>query len=136
MVVTRERELSILRRLLAFTILSTALHFTHNFVDIDRYPEALVANELIEVLIPITWPLYTALALLGYRWYARRRPWPARVALVAYGLFVMTSLLHFAGGTPRVAPFWLATIFTDALGGLALIAFVAWSVRPRLVATA
>ncbi len=133
---TRDRELVVLRGILAFTILSTALHFTHNFVEIDRYPEVLVANELIEVLIPITWPLYTALALLGYRWYARGRLRPARVALVTYGLFVMTSLLHFAGGAPDVPPFWLATIFTDALGGLAVIAFVVWSARPRAAAAA
>ena len=131
MAVTRDRDLAVLRGILAFAILSTGLHFTHNFVELDSYPEFLVSNEVIELLIPITWPLYTALALLGYRWYARGRVRPARVALVAYGLFVMTSLLHFAGGTPDVPPFWFATIFTDALGGLAVIAFVVRSARPR-----
>ncbi len=133
---TRDGQLTVLRAILAFAVLSTGLHFTHNFLEIDQYPEVIIPNAVIEVLIPITWPLYTAIALLGYRWYARGRLRPARVALVAYGLFVMTSLLHFAGGTPDVPPFWLATIFTDGLSGLAVIAFVVWSARLWAAATA
>ena len=32
-------------------------------------------------------------------------------------------------GSPDVAPFWYATIFTDALAGLAIVAFTAVSAR-------
>ena len=132
----RGRDLTILRALLAFAILSTGLHFTHNFVEIDQYPSGFVSEGLIKALIPITWPLYTGVALIGYRLYARGRLRPARVALVLYGLFAMTSLLHFTAGTPDVPPFWFATIFTDGLAGIAVIAFAAWSTRPRAAAPA
>ena len=37
-----DRRLSALRWILAFGILSTGLHFAHNFVAIDRYPDDLV----------------------------------------------------------------------------------------------
>ena len=128
---SRDRELAILRAILAFAILSTVLHFTHNFVEIDRYPPGFLGEDVIKALIPITWPLYTAIALLGYRLYAGGRLRPARIALVAYGLFAMTSLLHFAVGTPDVPAFWFATIFTDGLSGIAVIAFTVWSARAR-----
>ncbi len=126
---SREQQLSILKAILAFAILSTGLHFTHNFVEIDQYPAGFIGEDVIQAAIPITWPLYTVVALLGYRLYARGRLRPARIALVAYGLFAMTSLLHFTAGTPDVPVFWFVTIFTDGLAGLAVLAFTAWSAR-------
>jgi hypothetical protein len=34
---------------------------------------------------------------------------------------------HFTEGSPHIGAFWYATIFTDAMGGLAVIAFCVWS---------
>ena len=130
---SHDRRLPLLRAILAFAILSTGLHFTHNFVEIDRYPSGFISEDVIRTLIPITWPLYTAVAVLGYRLYASGRDRAARIALTLYGLFAMTSLLHFTAGTPDVSPFWFATIFTDGLSGMAVIGFVVWSARPRAV---
>jgi hypothetical protein len=124
-----ERRLSTLRWILAFGILSTGLHFTHNFVAIDQYPDDLVSGTVVQVAIVLFWPLFTALALYAYRLYARRRYRDAHPILLAYSFFALTTLGHFVDGKPDIAPFWFATIFTDALAGLAVLAFTISSMR-------
>lgn len=126
---TTDRRLSILRLLLGFGIISTGLHFTHNFVAIDQYPDNLVSGPAVQVAILLFWPLFTGLALYAYRLYARGRLREAHPMLIAYGFFALTTLGHFLDGSPDIAPFWFATIFTDALAGIAVLAFTVWSIR-------
>jgi hypothetical protein len=123
------RRLSVLRWVLAFGILSTGLHFTHNFVAIDQYPDDLVSGTVVQVAIVLFWPLFTGLALLAYRLYAQQRYREAHPILLAYAFFGLTTLGHFLDGKPDIAPFWFATIFTDALAGIAVLAFTVWSMR-------
>ena len=125
----RERRLAVLRWVLAFGILSTGLHFTHNFVAIDQYPDNLVSGTVVQVAILLFWPLFTGLALFAYRLYRQGRYREAHPILIAYGFFGLTTLGHFLDGKPDIAPFWFATIFTDALAGIAVLAFTARSVR-------
>jgi hypothetical protein len=124
-----DRRLSVLRWVLAFGILSTGLHFTHNFVAIDRYPDDLVSGTVVQVAIVLFWPLFTAVALYAYRLYSQGRYRDAHHLLFAYSFFALTTLGHFLDGSPDIAPFWFATIFTDALAGLAVLAFTVWSIR-------
>jgi hypothetical protein len=124
-----ERRSTALRWILGFGILSTGLHFTHNFVAIDQYPDDLVSGAAVQVAIVLFWPLFTAVALYAYRLYAQGRYREAYPLLLAYSLFALTTLGHFLDGTPDIAPFWFATIFTDALAGLAVLAFTASSMR-------
>ena len=128
------RGLPALKWILAFGIASTGLHFTHNFVEIDQYPDDLVSGEVVRVAILVAWPLFTVLALFAYRLYARGSHSLAHGALLSYSFFCLTTLGHFLDGTPDIAPFWFATIFTDALAGMAVLAFVAWSVRAPVAA--
>jgi peptidoglycan/LPS O-acetylase OafA/YrhL len=127
--VTEERRLRLLRLILGFGILSTGLHFTHNFVAIDQYPDDLVSGSVVRVAILLFWPLFTGLALYAYRLYAQGRRREAHPLLCAYAFFALTTLGHFLDGTPDIAPFWFATIFTDALAGIAVLAFTLWSMK-------
>ena len=115
--------------ILGFGILSTGLHFTHNFVAIDQYPDDLVGGTVVQVAILLFWPLFTGIALHAYRLYAQGRLREAHPLLLAYAFFALTTLGHFLDGSPDIAPFWFATIFTDALAGGAVLAFVFWSMR-------
>jgi hypothetical protein len=124
-----ESRLGILRWLLAFGFLSTGLHFTHNFVAIDQYPDDLVSGAVVQVAIVLFWPLFTAAAIYAYRLYAQGRYRDAHPFLFAYSFFCLTTLGHFVDGKPDIAPFWFATIFTDALAGLAVLAFTVSSAR-------
>jgi hypothetical protein len=121
----------VLRVLIAATIVSTAVHFTHNVVEIESYPSDPISDEVIQVAAVISWPLYTAIAIYAYRLYTRRRFKLAHPLLAAYGLFAMTSLGHFLNGVPDVPAFWLGTVFTDILGGASVLAFAISSMRSR-----
>ena len=122
--------LTVLRWLLGASIVSTALHFTHNFVAIDQYPQTDgISNTAVQVAVVVSWPLLTAVGLLGYRRYAEGRYDTAHPLLAMYALLPLASLGHYTVGNPDVAPFWYATIITDGLLGLLMLGFVAWSVR-------
>lgn len=121
--------LPLLRFIIGFGIVSTGLHFTHNFVAIDQYPDDLVSGTVVQVAILLFWPLFTGIALYAYRLYAQGRRREAHPLLLAYAFFALTTLGHFLDGTPDIAPFWFATIFTDALAGVAVLAFTLWSVK-------
>ena len=75
-----------------------------------------------------SWPLLTAIGLLGYRLYSRRRYPAAHACLTLYSLTGIATLGHFLDGSPNIPAFWYATIFTDGLAGFAVLAFTAWSV--------
>ncbi len=129
-----------LRVIIAFNLLSTSVHYTHNFVMAPSYPVVFpfVNATAYRVGIIVFWPLLTALGLWGYQLYKAgeiRRP---RIMLAAYSLLGLTTLGHFFGGNPDIPPFFYATLFTDFLAGSALLAFVAWTFRqpdPGHVAT-
>jgi len=120
----RQRSLAVLRVILAFSILSTAGHYSHNFVEMDSYPGG---GPVIQVLIVLSWPLLTAIGLYGSRLYKQGRLRDAHVHLLIYSLTGLITPLHFVYGSPDIAPFWYATIFTDFLAGAWIVAFVAWS---------
>jgi len=120
--------LKILRALLAFSIASTAVHYTHNFVAASDYPGP-VASVVVQVAIVLFWPVLTVIGLLGYRLYKQGRSYPAHVCLAVYSVTGLSTLGHFLSGTPKIPPFFFATIFTDGLAGLSILAFVVVSAR-------
>ncbi|MDX6234308.1 MAG: hypothetical protein QOH68_3405, partial [Nocardioidaceae bacterium] len=116
-------RLSLLRWILGLGILSTGIHYTHNFVAVDRYPAGAISDEAVQVAILVSWPLLTGIGLYGYRLYAQGRFGPARGCLAGYSVLGLTTLGHFLQGVPQVAPVFFATIFTDFLTGAAVLAF-------------
>jgi hypothetical protein len=126
----RESRQRLLAVLIALGILSTALHYTHNFVFVHRYPPVGSVDALVQRIgIAVAWPLCTALLLLGYRAYVRGRDRSAQVALLGYVPLGLTTPLHFLGGVPRIPAFFTATIFTDFLTSFAILGF-ALCIRP------
>ena len=120
-------RLLVLGLIIAFTMLSTALHYAHNFAQIEHYPPTeLATNHTIQIAILISWPLLTAIGLLGFWLYSRAMFPPAYACLIVYSVLGLVTLGHFTEGSPHIGPFWYATIFTDAIGGIALLAFVAF----------
>lgn len=119
-------HLVLLRALLALAIVSTAIHYGHNFSAASTYPELppIFPSALaFQIGIALTWPLLTAVALWGYREYAggdlRRAGW----AFVLYSALGVSTIGHFLGPIPDIPPFFFATIFTDFLTGAAMLAF-------------
>lgn len=132
-----QRRLTVLKTILAAGIVSTAIHYTHNFVAVNRYPGPKDLYTATRVAIVVSWPLLTWIGLTGYRRYRERRYREAHVCLVVYSLTGLVTLGHFIYGNPQIPAFFYATLFTDALTGLAMLAFVIWSantVGPRAAA--
>ena len=125
-----DRRLRLLRPIIGFLMISTALHYTHNFVQIEDYPQAsFPSNSAVQVAIVVSWPLLTAIGLWGYREYRHHRYRNAHASLLTYSVLGWFTLGHFTQGNPDIPAFWYATIFTDAIGAAALTAWVVWSSR-------
>jgi hypothetical protein len=124
----QQRRLNVLKAILAASILSTAIHYTHNFIAVDRYPGPKGSfYTVVRVAIVIGWPLLTWIGLMGYRRYSERRYREAHVCLVVYSFTGLATLGHFLYGNPQIPGFFYATLFTDAIAGLAVLAFALWS---------
>jgi hypothetical protein len=125
------QRLLLLKTILAAGILSTAIHYTHNFVEVHLYPGPHGSfDTLTRVAIVVAWPLLTGIGLLGYRRYAEHRYSEARVCLAVYSATGLATLGHFAYGSPQIPAFFYATLFTDAITGLAALAFAFFYARP------
>ena len=124
----QQRRLTVLKTILAASILSTAIHYTHNFIAVNQYPGPKGSfYTVVRVAIVVGWPLLTWIGLMGYRRYREGRYREAHVCLVVYSFTGLATMGHFLYGNPQIPAFFYATLFTDALAGLAVLAFVLWS---------
>jgi uncharacterized membrane-anchored protein len=122
-----EKGLAALRIVLAFSFISTTLHYAHNIIAVERYPQLVgISNTGTQVTVALGWVVLTVFGVLGYRRYRQRRYWPALAFLLVYSLSGLASAGHFLVGVPDVPVFWFATIFTDALAAMAIWTFVIW----------
>ena len=127
----------ILKWILGFGIVTTAVHFTHNFLAIEDYPASFIPNWVVQTAIVVSWPIFTVIAIRSYQRYASGDVNGARLGLWAYAGWTLFSLGHFTEGNPDIPPVFYATIFTDALAGAMLAAFlIADARRQRRLATA
>ncbi|HEX8208241.1 MAG TPA: hypothetical protein VF587_19415 [Solirubrobacteraceae bacterium] len=118
-----------LRAILIFGVVSTGVHFIHNFVKVEDYPGSAIPDWFVQVAIVVSWPLFTWIAIRAYQRYRDGDHAGARTGLIAYGLWAMVSLGHFTSGNPDIPPVFYATIFTDALAGALVLGFALWSAR-------
>ncbi|MGW7532940.1 hypothetical protein [Amycolatopsis sp. NPDC054798] len=126
--VLREKGLGPLRVILAFTLVSTVLHYTHNVVRAADYPQIPGISVLVtQIVVAASWFVFTAFGVLGYRAYVRGQCWPALGFLLVYSLSGLASAGHFLVGVPQVPAFWFATIFTDTFAAVALWVFGCWA---------
>jgi hypothetical protein len=123
----QKRRLNVLGAIIGAGILSTAIHYTHNFIAVSHYPGPKSLYTVTRVAIVISWPLLTGIGLLGYRRYREGRLREAHVSLAVYSITGIVTLGHFIYGNPKIPALFYATLFTDFLTGLAVLGFVLWS---------
>lgn len=127
-----DRRLTVLKAILAFGIVSTGLHYTHNYVEVDRYPTGSgITEEMVKGAILVSWPLFTAIAVFAYRAYRRGALGDAHALLLIYSVAGLSTPFHFVNGNPDIGALWYATIFTDGLAGLAAASFAIASMLRR-----
>ncbi|WP_394359957.1 hypothetical protein [Amycolatopsis sp. SB7-3] len=124
----RTGGLTALRLILAFTLLTTTLHYAHNVIRAADYPQIEgIPVAVAATLVAVAYVVFTAFGLAGYRDYLRGRYWRALAFLMVYSLSGLASLGHFLVAVPQIPVFWFATIYTDTASALALWVFVTWA---------
>jgi hypothetical protein len=133
----RPPSVATVRNVVAATAVLTLFHFTDNTVSIDTYPAASWQPDWFKWVVAASWPLFTAVGVLGYRFYKRGEFQKAHVALV-YSYSGLVSLGHFLyGGPGELTTRALVSVLIDAAAGTAMLAVAIRSIlaRRRVAAT-
>lgn len=125
-----------MRALVAALLVSTAVHYTDNWLSVEDYapPTGLLADE--PWLIPIAWALFAAVGVWGYREYRRGPSTRAHLLLAVFSVSGISTFGHLAYEGNDFAAWQWASVLADGVTGLALLGFVLWSasrVRPAAV---
>jgi hypothetical protein len=121
-----EPKRQLLLKILVLTcVVSTAIHFTDNYLYIEQYPEP---DWITPPSVYISWTIGTIIGIVGYWLYANKRFWLSYGCLVLYSFLGLDSLGHYLFGamsefTPKMHFF----IVTDGIAGLAILGFTLWS---------
>ena len=122
-------------RVVVFALLvSTAVHYTDNWLSIEDYAPRRGLLWENPGLVPVAWALFAAVGLLGLREYRRRGP--TTRAHLLLGIFSVSGISTFGHlfyeGNSFAAWQW-ASVLSDRLLGLAVLGVTPWSaarVRP------
>lgn len=130
-----------LRYVLWFNIITTTIHYPHNYIKAEQYPTIwpFFPNPTsFRVSIVVLWPLLCMMGFIGYKQYRSGTLQGVRNSipmLGAYSLLGASSIGHFLGGVPQIPWFFLATIFTDCIAGMVLLGLL-WKIKKAVDAEA
>jgi len=120
------------RLVVAATVVLTAFHFTDNAVAIDTYPKASWQPDWFVWVVVLSWPAFTAIGILGYRWYRDGVYSKAHPALVVYSYTGLVSLGHFLYGSPsELTTRGLVSVLIDAVAGTVVLVTALRSILAR-----
>ncbi|MCE7860466.1 MAG: hypothetical protein DPW18_13720 [Chloroflexi bacterium] len=121
----KAKAYSILKLFLTASIISTAIHFTDNYLYFEQYPQP-------EWITPFgiirSWLIWTAFGLAGYWLYTTQRFWLAYTCLLIYSTCGLSSLAHYLYGSLHdFSPKMHLLILADGLAGSLILGFTVWS---------
>ncbi len=122
----RPPSVATVRLVVLASALVTLFHFVDNAVSIDTYPDP----EPPPALIFASWPLFTAVGVAGYLLYRQGRVGAAHLYLLAYSFAGLSSLGHFAYGSPETTR-GIASVLIDGVAGSTVLAVTLWSIAAR-----
>jgi hypothetical protein len=126
-----DRPSRLLRALLVVTLVESFVHYADNTLRYDDYtvPDPSVLGSLVKQwVIPVSWVLFTAAGIHGYRLFrdgqrARAAPW-----IGAYSASGLISALHYTDiSVDDLSAFQNTFVFLDIALGVALLAFALWA---------
>ena len=132
--VKRPWDRVLLVALIAYGVASL-LHFTHNAVFIDDYPN--LPPSLTSTRVILVWLAEAALGVFGYVFLHRGLPAAGFSMIAVYALLGFDGFVHYSRA-PMAAHTSMMniTIWAEALAAAALLAVVVYEFRRRLVLTA
>jgi len=123
--------MTLLRVLVGALLVSTAVHYTDNWLSIGDYaPETgLLADN--PGLIPVAWALFAALGIAAYLDYRRAPSLRAHVLLAAFSVAGISTAGHLLYAGNDFAAWQWVSVTADVVTGLAVLAFALWSAAYR-----
>ena len=131
----RGRRTRVLQVLLVVAVLESFVHYTDNTVRYDDYtvPDPSFLGGLVKQwVIPVSWVLFTAAAVIGYRRFREGRWAEAAAWLGAYSVSGLISVLHYTDISPAdLSAFQNTFVFADVVLGGLVLAYAVWlAMRP------
>ena len=115
----------LLRLLLIASIVSTAIHFTDNYLHFEQYPQP---DWITTSSVYRSWIIWTVIGIAGYWLYKNQWFWLSYICLVVYSFCGLVSLAHYRyGAMTEFSPKMHFFIVTDGLAGFAILGFTLWS---------
>jgi hypothetical protein len=126
----------LLRVLVGGLLVSTAVHYTDNWLSIEDYAPAtgLLADN--PGLIPLAWALFALLGVAAYREYGRGPSTRAHLMLAGFSVAGISTFGHLLYEGNDFAAWQWASVLADGVFGLAVLAFALWSAARLPAATA
>ncbi len=110
-------------------VLLTSFHYTDNYVSIETYPQP---DWITGAVILVGWPVLTAFGVGGYLLYRSGRFAAAQACLLVYSYTGLSSLGHYLyGSLSEFSAKQHVLILSDGVTGVAVLAFVVWSILLR-----
>lgn len=125
----------VLQVLLAAAIVESLIHYADNTIRYDDYTSdnpSLVSSLITRWLIPVSWVLFTVVAVIGYRRFRQAR-WPQAAAWIgAYSASGLISVLHYLDiSLSDLSAFQNTFVFLDVFLGVLVLSFAIWTaLRP------
>jgi hypothetical protein len=119
-------RLSRLRILLLCLMLTTTIHYAHNYLRAEDYPPVpfiYTSPKAYRIGIIVFYPFHTFCGIRGYYLYKPATLRTSIIYLASYASLGIRTPAHFFGGIPQIPWFWFFTIFTDFFAGVALAIF-------------
>lgn len=130
---TYRRATRVLWILLGLAFAVSVVHYTDNYLSYDAYPAPEAHSHVpapSRTVVGASWFVFTAVGLLGVRWWRRRRIRAASAAVVGYALSGLVGLGHYLVPGASQMPWWRHThVVADIICGVALVVFALWAVR-------
>jgi hypothetical protein len=126
-----DRATRVLQVLLVVAVVESFIHYTDNTLRYDDYTASdpsLIGSLVTRWMIPISWVLFTAAAVIGYRRFRQGR-WPQAAAWIgAYSASGLISLLHYVDiSLSDLSAFQNTFVFLDVILGTLVLAFAFWT---------
>jgi hypothetical protein len=117
------------RSVVLASIVVTALHYTHNYLMIEEYPQP---DWIQRPTILLAWFLFTLVGIAGYMLFSDGRSLAAGLYLLVYSFTGTTSLGHYSyGSSGDFTIIMHSLIWADALVGLAVAGCALWILLTR-----
>ena len=138
--IQRFSRLAVLRVLLVVGVVESFIHYLDNTVRFDDYHSAnppAISSWIPQWLIPMSWVLFTAAAVIGYRRFVQGDRSTAAFWIGVYSISGLISTLHYVDITPaNLSPFQNTFVFADIALGVALLGFAVATAMTNRTATA